>query len=260
MLNFYEGFTNVCSEAIKAGNLIEQQALHTCDLAIYASEWAANTALEFYNVSANKIKVVPFGANLECDRTISDIEKIINERSRTKCQLLFLGVDWERKGGPLVLEIAEQLNRNGIQTELHIAGIGKLPVSSIPAYVTNHGFLDKSTYEGRDKINKLLSTSHFLVLPSKAEAFGLVFGEASSFGVPSISRAVGGITTAIRDNRNGRTFPLEASAKDFADYIENIFLDYKRYEQLAYSSFNEYKSRLNWEVAGKAVMDLLKQL
>jgi glycosyltransferase involved in cell wall biosynthesis len=258
MLNFYESFTNLCAETIRNGHRLEQEALSSCSLAIYSSDWAAQTALDNYTVDPAKVKVVPFGANIQCNRDTGDIKRIIAQRPKDTCKLLFLGVDWVRKGGKLVMEIAERLNKAGLRTELHIAGISPLPVDDLPKYVRHHGFISKSTPEGKARLETLIADSHFLVMPAKAEAYGLVLCEANSFGVPDIASTVGGIPTIVKQDVNGKLFPLGTSAGEHANYIGNLFSHYEEYEKLALSSFEAFQQRLNWNVAGKQLMSLFR--
>jgi glycosyltransferase involved in cell wall biosynthesis len=260
MVGFYENFSALAAETIEKGNRLEQVALDSCSLAIYSSDWAAGTALEHYRVDPKKVKVVPFGGSMECHRTADELKRIVRQRSKTTCKLLFLGVDWVRKGGDLAVQITHALNRAGLKTELHIAGIRALPFASLPDNVIDHGFISKASPEGMGRIEKLLAESHFLVLPTKAEAYGLVFCEANSFGVPAIATRVGGIPTIVKDDLNGKLFPLSATATDYADHIFNLFSNYDRYEELALSSFHEFQTRLNWNSSGKALFALLNDL
>jgi glycosyltransferase involved in cell wall biosynthesis len=260
MLGFYREFSNLCQETIEDGNKMEKLALEKCKLAIYSSEWAAKTAIENYQVAQSKVKVVPFGANIECDRSLDGIKAIVDSRPSSQCNLLFLGVDWFRKGGDIALEVARELNRQGLNTKLTVVGCQPITNKPLPPFVKSLGFISKHTNEGREKIDKIISESHFLVLPSQAECYGIVFCEANSFGVPCIATDVGGITTVIKDDLNGKTFSKDANIADYCAYISNLFSDYSRYKSLALSSFNEYQSRLNWSVAGKAVKKLLMEL
>ena len=75
MLNFYPEFSNLCNETIRNGNGMEQAALSNCELAIYSSEWAAASAINNYQVDREKIKVVPYGANLSCTLSIEDAQR-----------------------------------------------------------------------------------------------------------------------------------------------------------------------------------------
>jgi len=260
MLGFYDSFSNLCAETIRHGNQLEQDALSSCALAIYSSDWAARTAIQHYRVDPGKVKVVPFGANMECSRSYEDISRIVEMRSQKVCKLLFLGVEWDRKGGALAVEVADAMNRSGQSTELHIAGIRDLPLSPLPDFIRNYGFISKSTQEGRDRISQLMTDCHFLILPTRAEAYGLVFCEANSFGMPAIATKVGGIPTIIKDGENGRLFSLADPAAAYATYIAGLFNNYPVYREMALSSFHEFRTRLNWEVSGKKIMQLLEDL
>jgi glycosyltransferase involved in cell wall biosynthesis len=258
LMDFYPSHTNLCAESIRNGNQMEQMALSRCSLAIYASDWAANSAIRNYDVDPRKVVVVPLGANVERDRDLNQIEGIIASKTFDTCKLLFLGVDWQRKGGDKALAVAERLNQQGLRTELHVAGCVS-PLAP-PPFLRNHGFISKKTEEGRKYLDRLLSESHFLILPSQAECFGLVFSEASSYGLPSLATRVGGIPTAVHDGKNGWTFDLEESPEAYCKYIHSLMTSAESYGALSLSSFHEYSSRLNWRVAGASVARHLQEV
>jgi glycosyltransferase involved in cell wall biosynthesis len=257
MVGFYPGYSNLCRESVRSGNQVEQAALSRCRLAIYCSDWAATTALENYDVDPGKVKVVPFGANIDCQRTESDIRSGLAGKEFGVCKLLFLGVEWFRKGGDVALKVAETLNHRGLQTELHV--VGCQPPVAVPSFVKLHGFVSKTTDQGKRLLDQLMAEAHFLILPSRAECFGVVFAEASSFGVPSLAARVGGIPSAVRDGVNGQTFGVAAGHQPYCDYIESLMASRREYERLALSSFGEYSGRLNWSVAGRKVHDLVQE-
>lgn len=260
MIGFYECFSNLCPETIKHGNYIEQVALASSKLAIYSSDWAAQSAIRDYHISPDKVKVVPFGANIEVNRKIEDIKIIVKHRSRKTCKLLFIGIDWYRKGGKLALQIAQELNDRGVKTELHIVGLNSIPEKRIPFFLINHGFINKKEKEGREALDNLFLSCHFLILPSEADCTPVVFSEANSYGLPCLSKNVGGIPTILKDDINGKVFLLKDKAEDYANYIATYFCNWKLYEEYAYSSFNEYASRLNWDVAGKSIKKLMLEM
>jgi glycosyltransferase involved in cell wall biosynthesis len=257
--NFYPQYSNLCDESSQNGHLMEEIALQKCKLAIYASDWAAKSAIERYKVDPQKVKVVPFGANIQGGRTFQEIEASIEARSSNKCKLLFLGIDWLRKGGDIALEVAKKLNQQGLPVELTIVGCEPVSDEPLPDFVKPMGYISKASPQGIKTLEKLLKESHFLIVPSIAECYGLVFCEANSYGVPCIGQRVGGIPTIIRDNINGHLFETGTDIQEYCNYITNMFSNYNQYKQLALSSFNEYQSRLNWSVAGKSVGDLLKK-
>ncbi len=255
LTGFYSDFTGLIDETLKNGNTVEQLALTKARLAIFSSEWAARSAIENYEVDGRKVKVVPFGANLECNRDLYAIDEIARNKSHDCCRLLFIGVDWNRKGGARAIELAQLLNARGIKTELHI--LGCVPPVNVPDFVKVHGFISKKTQDGRDFFEKMMRESHFLIGPSKAECYGLVFAEASSFGLPSIVSKVGGIPSVIVNGKNGYTLELTATAQDYCRVIERLFDSRREYEELARSTFRQYTMRLNWTVAGEKVRELI---
>ena len=247
--NFYPDFTGLIPEALRNGDDMEQRALSKCAMAIYASDWAAQSALKDYRVDPLKVQVIPFGANIECSRTMADIEAITQRKSFDTCKLLFVGVDWERKGGDRALEVTENLNRRGIPTELHVVGCE--PPCATPDFVVRHGFISKKSPQEAARYDRLLMESHFLIVPSLAECYGLVFAEASSFGLPSIATRVGGIPTVVVDGANGYTMDTAAPASAYSDLIADMFANRQAYDTMARACFQEFTERLNWNVAGE---------
>ena len=260
LANFYPQYQNMCQESLQSWHMMEKLALERCQLAIYASDWAARSAIEDYGTDPAKVKVVPFGANVDSHRSLSEIKETISARSSTCCKLLFLGVDWERKGGKIALQVTEKLNQLGINTELTVVGCEPIVAGKLPSCVRPLGFISKSTSEGRATLDRLLAESHFLIVPSMAECYGIVFCEANSFGVPCISRKVGGIPTIVKANINGNLFDFDTEIDRYCDYIYHLFTNYDDYKKLALSSFHEYESRLNWSVAGKSLKQLLDKI
>ena len=255
MIGFYQSFSNLCDETIRSGLEHEQAVLSKCSLAIYASDWAAKSAIDNYHIDPLKVKVVPFGANFTSGMDEQEINLLVKNKSFTSIKLLFIGVDWHRKGGDKALKIASTLNKLNIKTELNIVGchIDK----QLPEFVVQHGFISKKTEEGRQKLRRLFLESHFFILPSEAEAFGVVFAEASSFGLPSLTTNIGGIPSAVRDGINGKLFELTADVEDYCDYIQSSISSTEKYRELALSSFHEFEERLNWDTSGKIIQDLL---
>lgn len=251
MVDFYPDFCNLSYESIRNGNEMEMSALQRCKLAIYSSDWAAQTAIQNYGIDKAKVKVIPFGANIIRNMTDDEVKKMIENRPSAKCKLIFMGVDWTRKGGDIAIRVTKELNRSGLETELTIVGCDPLINESLPSFIKVLGFVNDD-----ERVN-LLAESHFLILPSRAEAYGIVFCEANCFGVPCITTNVGGIPTVIKDGLNGKMFSKDANIEEYCAYIQELFLNYSKYKSLALSSLTEYKSRLNWSVAGKTLKNLL---
>lgn len=260
LLGFYEPFSTHSTETIRQGNAITQACLERCRLAIFSSDWAAMSAIELYGMRREKVKVVPFGANIASPPTLQDVQGFIKKRSAKKIKLLFLAKSWERKGGDIVLAVAKQLHEAGYPVELTLIGYCPKHLFPLPAYVNYLGFISKHTPQGLAQIQRHLSESHFLFVPSRAEAFGIVFCEANAFGVPCLTTHVGGIATVVKDGVNGKTFASDAKVQEYCEYITEVVADEEEYQRLALSSLNEFQTRLNWNTATAKVEKVIHEI
>ncbi|MDR0825419.1 MAG: glycosyltransferase family 4 protein [Prevotella sp.] len=261
MINYYDYFTNLSPRYIKEGNRMEQLSLDTSRLAIYSSQWAADSAIRDYNADPDKVKIVPFGANISTRQlSLDEIKDVLSKRNQRVCKILFLGVDWFRKGGDITIEAVKYLNEElRLPTELHIVGIDHLPVDNLPPYIINHGRISKATPEGMKKVEDLILQSHFLFIPSRADCTPIVFSEAMSYGVPCISAGTGGIPSIVNDT-NGIILSPDAAPKDYAEQIYKTFENKIYYNELALSAYNDFETRLNWDTAMKTIVGYLKEI
>ncbi len=121
------------------------------------------------------------------------------------------------------------------------------------------GFISKSTTEGRALLQAQFEESHFLIVPSLAECFGVASAEASAFGLPSLVTRVGGMQSAVHDGVNGMTFDSPASPALIADYIYTTLANRRRYEALAESSHHDFMQRLTWPINIQKALHLMKE-
>ncbi len=172
---FYPQYSNLCADVIKDWHQMERLALEKSQLAIYSSDWAAQSAINDYGADPNQVKVVCFGSNTDSPFNSDTIKDVIAARSGDRCKLLFLGVDWQRKGGDVAYQVAQQLNQSGLKTELTVVGCEPSIRAKLPDFVKPLGFISKSTERGKMQIQKLLLESHFLILPTIADCTPISF-------------------------------------------------------------------------------------
>lgn len=250
-----QGFKKMLN-SINVAHKIEWMALNRCTKVFTCSNASAQVILKHYPISQEKIMVVPLGANLDVYPSREDVMDNINRKSLNKCRILFVGVSWERKGAQLVVDTVKLLHDQGFLVELHLVGLREIPIP-LPSYIINHGFISKMEPSGLEKLANLYRDSHFLFVPSYAEAYGLVFCEASAYGLPSISHAVGGITTIVENGVNGQLFEVGTLPVVFANYIMDTFNNENLYKKLALNSYDRFVENLNWTISGKKLVALM---
>lgn len=82
------------------------------DEIIFSSNWAKQDTIKYYGVAANKIHVLPFGANLD--------DKYIEHGMGDIIKILFVGVEWKRKGTDLAIECVKILNNKNYEKKIRI--------------------------------------------------------------------------------------------------------------------------------------------
>ncbi len=243
MIDYYPEFTGLSKKNIKDGNEIDRRALQRIAKVIFCSEWAKNSAVEFYKVPQKKINVFEFGANLLYVPTADDLDFSDTE----VCNILFLGVDWIRKGGEKAYKTYLQLKNKGLSCTFTIIGCNpKINVDD--RNITIIPFINKNDKAEFDKLYKILLQTQILLLPTKAECFGVVFSEASAFGIPSITTNTGGVPSVVKNGINGYLLDVNADEHAFADKIYSIFSRKEVFKALRISSRKEYENRLSWKV------------
>ena len=259
--NFYPAYTNIRPEFLREAQQIERKALQQSDMLIYSSQWAADSAVDFYNVNPAKIAVVPFGPNIDFKLSERGVVSVIENRlTRKKVRLLLAGVSWFRKGGDYAIEVLERLNQSGIEAELHLVGFKKLPSVASKRNIIDHGFISKSSDAGQRQFAKLLAETDFLLLPSRADCTPVVVAEANSYGLPCLISDVGGNHSIVENDVNGFIFDFTKGPAACCNYIISLKDSPEEYTKLCKGSYNKYRTMLNWEVSGRKIAQLLQEI
>lgn len=217
MIDYYWfGFTK---RSIKEAKKVELKALHNSKYNIFSSNWAKSSAEKDYNINSSKLFMIPFGANID-EKDISYSNRNVSSK---KITLLFSGVNWERKGGNIAVDTVKELRKNGYDAKLLICGMKQLDkdIADLP-YVENLGFLNKEDPTQYKRYIDAFSKADFFILPTKAECSAIVFNEASSFGLPSLTYDTGGLAEYVYDGINGYRLPIDATEQDFSSKIIDI--------------------------------------
>jgi glycosyltransferase involved in cell wall biosynthesis len=252
MEDYYPEFMRPPKNFSRGGNEIERLALEKSAFIIASSEWAANSMVQDYNIKEEKIRIIPYVTNI--DESISrDI--VLKDKDRESCKLLFVGTDWVRKGGDIAVEATDWLKKQGVCVRLIICGCqppkkylnGDYPIDII-------GFLDKNTPGGNKRLEELFMSSHFLILPTRAECLAQVLVEASAYGLPSITSNTGGASSAVVDGQNGILMDINANGGKYGKVIKEIRSDIGRYRAMCVSARDIFEKKFSAK-AWRASMD-----
>ncbi|CAK6696900.1 glycosyltransferase family 4 protein [Synechococcus sp. CBW1107] len=196
----------------------ERLAYRRAGSIVCMAQWAADSVINDYGIDPAKVHVVPGGANLAEDQLSALPPAALPPPPSVDhpLRLGFLGKEWQRKGGPFLLQLAEALQEKGIPTVIRAIGPDPAFLPAHPA-LQPLGFLNKQTHTARFVAE--LRSWHFGTLFSSAEAAPRSNLECLRLGVPVLSHAVGGIASTLPDSGCGMLFPAHPAAADVADWI-----------------------------------------
>ncbi len=253
-LNYHNTFKNVIQKSLDESLQTEKSALDKAKLLCYTTEWAAKGAMDYYGISKDKICVLPFGANFE--ETPSK-EFAINRELGETCKLLFIGVHWGNKGGEIAYNTLMYLLNAGIKAELTICGC-------VPPEKFKHDkikvipFLNKNIKEEREQLYNLYKEADFFILPTRFEAYGLVFCEASAYGLPSLATRTGGVPGVVTEGVNGFLFDEKDRGEGYAKKIIELYKNKQAYKALNLSSRRIFEEKLNWNAWANGLLKRLE--
>ena len=239
----YGIFKSLSADSKSMEEILEKKALENSSLLIYPSKWAAHSAIEDYCMPVDKVRVIPFGANLD---EFCFPREISRRTFNQGIHMLFLGKDWERKGGRVALEALDCLHARGVKAHLTVCGVTP-PFKKAQTDVKVIPYIDKNHPDGFARLKSTIEDSHLLILPTQAECYGIVFCEVAAFGLPSFTTRTGGIPSIIEDDVNGYLFPPDAGGEHYAKVIAQLMNDPEKYHSLCREARNRFETVLNWD-------------
>ncbi len=164
---------------------MERELYAACMCNFVSSGFAAASLVEDYGVEPKRVEVVFSGSNVARDTEVSE---------RNGRVILFVGVDWERKGGPELVEAFRAVRASRPDAELWIVGCS--PAIAGPG-IEVLGRLSP------DRVAECYRKADVFCLPSRMDPSASVLAEAASYGLPVVATPVGGNAERVRDGVTG---------------------------------------------------------
>ncbi|MDP2454933.1 MULTISPECIES: glycosyltransferase family 4 protein [unclassified Kaistella] len=252
LLNYYDGMSGFGWLSKKTTIFIERLALQKSDALVFSSNWAAKHAIDFYKTPKEKVKVIKFGSN-----SIAP-EEIVEKDYSSEITFLFLGVEWERKGGQIALDTIKILRERNYPVKLQV--VGCIPPVTAADEMNVIPFLNKNNPAEAQQIFDFLQHSHFMFMPTRADCTPISFCEAASYGLPVISTNTGGVEAIVESEKTGFLLPLDANAEQYADKIEVLLRNPNQIKKLSLNARKKYEEELNWDFWGEEIQKVITNL
>jgi glycosyltransferase involved in cell wall biosynthesis len=163
------------------------------------SQWAKDSLVRDYGADESKVTILAPGT------TLSDFPAPAQRGARRPgpLRVLFVGGDFKRKGGDLLLEVHAEHFRNDM--ELHLVTGAELPPShNVHVY---RGLRPHSP-----ELLRLYADADVFALPTRGDCLAVVLGEAMASCLPIITTRVGAHAEAVDDGRSGFVIDMDDRA------------------------------------------------
>jgi glycosyltransferase involved in cell wall biosynthesis len=237
LIDYYPALFNVCKLSRIEIEFVERLAIRRVHCTIFSSDWASNFIAKVYKASPITIA---FGANL-----IVAKKAIPKEIRSNSCKLLFIGADWQRKGGDTVIKVHKELLERGINSQLTIVGMDIPENVIVPDHVTVINFMDKDTEVGVKNFTELFEKADFFILPTVADCTPIVIAEAYEFGLPVLATQTGGLSSMVFNDITGYLFQLD-DCEGYISYIIELSEDKLKYRNISKNCLAYHNSIFNW--------------
>jgi len=154
------------------------------------STWAAASIVEDYGVDQSRVTVVPPGVDTRMWLPATRGPR----RPDDAIGLLFVGGEFERKGGDLLLEAIEYLGPRVRATIVTRSEVRPTDGVRVLHDITPNDPRLIAAYRAAD----------VFVLPTRAETFGIAAVEAQAAGLPVIASDLGGLSDIVKDGVTGQ--------------------------------------------------------
>lgn len=167
---------------------------------ISISRWAAEDLSRAYPDCAGKVMVMPYPVRLEsfAREWIEEREARFASDPATRVRVLFIGGDFNRKGGHELLS-AWRAGSFADNASLDLVTDWPIAQAQLPPGVQLHKNISSFTQEW----SELWRRADIFVMPTRSEAFGMVYQEAAAAGLPAIGSSINAIPEIIEDGVTG---------------------------------------------------------
>jgi glycosyltransferase involved in cell wall biosynthesis len=205
--------------------------------------WSSNVSrsvIEEYGIDQNKVVCIYAGSNSKMDY---DLEPSIIRYEAGN--ILFVGKNWELKGGPELAEAFKALSKDYPDATLTIIGCSP---------TLKHPNIDVKGYLPLDEVGKYYERASIFCLPTRVEAFGIVFIEAFLNSLPVIATNIAAIPDFVHPDENGYLVDLQSS-RQIEAALRELLDDPEKCMRYGRNGFMMAKEKYTWESTGRRMKE-----
>lgn len=224
---------------------LEKKAYQNATLVFTMSSNISRSLIQDYGCDPSKVVCVYGGSNVR----VSEEEPFDPDRYKRK-NILFVGLDWERKGGPVLAEAFRQVLK--VHPDATLTIVGCKPELDVP----NCQVLGRVDLK---EVKKNLNKASVFCLPSRLEPFGIAFLEAMAHKLPVVATRIGSIPDFIHEDRNGYLVEPD-NPEQVAGALINLLRSEEKCRNFGEYGYRLFHERYTWEKTGRKISDNIKSV
>lgn len=224
----------------------QREVFESMDRIFTLSAWAARSVVDDYGIPAERVVVTGAGANLDAPAV----------RTHGPPMILFVGRDWEQKGGPAIL--AAFRHARYIVPDLELVIVGCTPAINEPG-VRVVGPLDRRIPEQYDELRALYGRATMFALCSRFDAFPNVLLEAQWSGVPVVAYDEASRPEAVINGETGILVPRD-NPLALVDAFLTLATDRRLGERMGFAGHAHVGRDFSWPTVGERILRELWEL
>ncbi len=242
----------------KIVRLVEGYTMKLADIVIALNKTMYRALIEKAKIDPRKMVIIPNGVDTEFFRPGLKDEQILDRYGlEEQSYILFVGRVSPEKGVHILLLAFKQIV-NDVPKNFKLVIVGPLTSAFNSTQISNYAKAmmnyakeelgERVVFTGaidRNSLRILYSNAYCFVLPSLAEAFGMVLLEAMASGTPTIGSTAGGIPDIIIDGVNGLLF-RKGDWKDLASKLLMLIADKNLRNELATNARKYAEKYYSW--------------
>lgn len=188
---------------------LERQIYRNASMVFTRSKSVMRSVIKDYSIEPARVKAIYYAPYIEQSSAVHNREKYANKT------VLFVGIEWERKGGPQLLEAFERVLEKLPTAQLIIVGC-------CPNVLLRN--VEVLGMVPSDEVSACYERASVFCLPTRKEPFGIAFVEAMNHCLPLVGTRTGAIPEFIDDGKNGYLVDVGDTvnlSRKLVDLLEN---------------------------------------
>ncbi len=210
------------------------------------SAWGSSVFVDGCGIDRDRVHSIHPGLDLERWQPVSRTTPAPDAMPK----ILFVGGDFERKGGDLLLQVFSQQFAD--RAELHL--VTKEP----PKAVSPNVFVYTDMVPNDERLTQLYAQADLFVLPTTADLSSWACLEAMASGCPVISTAMGGVADIVQHNETGLLIPT-GDANALATALRSLLDQPELRQQMGMQGRHVVERTFNAAVNVPLVLKVMKE-